>query len=148
MLKSLFVALWSAAAALGAAHGYGVWETRRAAAKVAAPAPGAELRKARPLNVPIVQDGELLGYVVVQLAYMVDVEALKAARIDPEPYLLDEAFRLIYGDPSLDFRRLEKYDVDRFKRALDARLPARLKSDAVREVLVHEFNYVAKNDLR
>ncbi|MBL8586928.1 MAG: hypothetical protein JNK46_00220 [Methylobacteriaceae bacterium] len=148
MMKSLIVGLWCAGVALGASHGWTCWEARRAAAALEKPPAPVEMRKARPITVPVVQDGDIQGYVVIQLAYMVDSAAIKKAPFDPEPYLLDEAFRHVYADASLDFRRLEKYDVDRLKRALDQKVAARLKSDVVREVLVHEFNYVAKSDLR
>lgn len=146
-MRALALGALGAAAALAGLHGSVWWEARRAAAPAAATV-ALEQRRAKPLTVPIVQEGALQGYVIVQLAYMVDAAALKAAAVDPEPFLLDEAFRQIYGDSSIDFRRLEKYDVDRLKRALDRSLPARIGADAVKEVLIHEFNYVAKSDLR
>jgi hypothetical protein len=148
MIRLLLAGAIAAAAALGGMRGFEAWEARRAAALAAGPPVVTEQRRAKPLTVPIVQDGALQGYIILQLAYVVDATALKASGLDPEPYLLDEAFRHIYGDASIDFRRLEKYDVDLLKRALDRRLPERLKTDAVKEVLIHEFNYVAKSDLR
>lgn len=151
MIRTLALAIWAAAVALGAERGAAMVEARREAARIAAarpPEPKIETRKARPLSVPISRGGQMRGYVVMTLAFVVDAAAAAAFGRDVEPYLLDEAFSALYADASFDADRLEAYDLDRFKTGLSARLAARLGAPVVRDVLVQEFNYVAASDLR
>lgn len=152
MIKSIGVGIWAALIALGAHFGVTAWLQKKAAAAAAAaehgPAEALETKKATLLNVPIVVAGEMQGYIVVQLAYVVDSAAQKAAKFNPEPFVLDEGFRAIYSDKKIDLKNLERYDLDGLRKQILDRVKARLKSDLVRDVMLHEFNYVLKSDLR
>ena len=99
------------------------------------------------MNVPIVKDGAVQGYVIAQFVYTVDAEAVKTMSLPPEAYLIDEAFRALYSDDKLDFRKLEKYDLTSLTKQLLQRMHERMNNDVVKEVLVQEFNFVAKDDL-
>lgn len=149
MIKFLFVGLWGSLAALGADYAAGRWFAGQTiAARADAKAASIEQRKLAPMNVPVVKDGEIQGYVIVQLAYTVDPKALKPGAAPPDAYLVDEAFRAIYSDDKLDFRRLEKYDAAKLTQLVFERVRVRLGNDAVKEVLVHDLNFVSKGDLR
>jgi hypothetical protein len=146
---AVLLSIWSAAFALGGAEGARRLEERKGAQPLQTTHGDHKLdvKKPKPLTVPIVQSGKMQGYVVLQLAYSVDSKAAAAVG-DVEPYVLDEAFTFLYADVTFDPARLEAYDIDRFKSALLRRIAQRLKTDAVRDVLVQEFNYVAMADLR
>lgn len=148
MLRVLLAGLWGCAVALGAQQGFSHWAARPAAVAAAGEGatPAGEIRRARPLSVPIVREGQIQGYVVAQFAWL--AEPGRTAGVDVEPYLLDEAFRAIYADARLDFRNLRKFDLDALRATLAARLRERLGEPILRDVLVHEFNYVSKSDLR
>lgn len=151
MIRTLAIALWAAAVALGAERGVAMVEARREAARVAAlrpPEPKIETHKAKPLSVPISRGGQMRGYVVMNLAFVVDATAAKAFGREVEPYLLDEAFSALYADASFDVDHLETYDLEKFKTGLAKRLDARLGAPVVRDVLIQEFNYVSAADLR
>ena len=85
---------------------------------------------------------------IAQFSFTVDKTAAKQLAVSPEPILLDEAFRAIYSDDRLNFRHLEKYDLDRLTKDLIGRVRQRLSSDAVRDVIVQEFNFVSLSDLK
>lgn len=149
VLGTVLLSLWSAGFALGGVEGARWMDERRAAqAAHAKDERKFEVKKPKPLTVPIVQGGKMQGYVVVQLAYGVDLKAAAAFGADPEPYLLDEAFAYLYADATFNPAQVESYDLDRLKSALEKRVAQRIKSDAVRDILVQEFNYVAIADLR
>jgi len=78
----------------------------------------------------------------------VDKTAAKHLPVSPEAILLDEAFRAIYSDGRLNFCHLEKYDLDRLTQDLIGRVRQRLSSDAVKDVIVQEFNFVSLSDLK
>jgi hypothetical protein len=148
MIKILAAGVWSCAVALGASWAAASWRAQPAPATVQAEAKDLELRKARPLNIPVVADGAVQGYVIAQFSFTVDKTAAKQLPVSPEAILLDEAFRAIYSDDRLNFRHLEKYDLDRLTKDLIGRVRQRLSSDAVRDVIVQEFNFVSLGDLK
>ena len=149
MIRMVLIGFWAIAVTLGSAGASVWWQQRRAAPAVLADKNlGIELKKARPLNVPMIADGRLQGYVVAQLALSLDSAMLKKSGVDPEVFALDEAFRILYSDAALDFRHLAKFDLAAMSKSIVERLRARLGSDIVRDVLVQEFTYVGLSELK
>ena len=148
MIKIFVAGVWGCAVALAASWGVSSWRSQPAPSAVQTEAKDLELRKARALNIPIVAEGAVQGYVVAQFSFAVDKTAASKLAISPEAILLDEAFRTIYSDDRLNFRHLEKYDLNRLTKDLVARVQVRLASDAVKDVIVQEFHFVALRDLR
>jgi len=145
MVKMLILAVW--ASAITALAGYAATEWRVNA--VSAPAAAShdrnyEYRKTRVINVPIIADGALLGYVIVQLLYAIDAKAAEKLNFNPDAYVLDFALRKLYGDPSLDFRRLERYDVNGLTKQITAMMNEKLGDGMVKDVLVQDFAYMPK----
>jgi hypothetical protein len=48
----------------------------------------------------------------------------------------------------LDFRRLQKYDLTGLIGAITKKVNERFAAEVLQEVLVEEFNYVAKGDIK
>lgn len=143
-MKVWFVGLWVALVALGAAY----------AAALMAPVPGAakasaavvlQAQKTRVISVPMIADGSVQGFVSMQFAYTVDAEVLKTLKVPPEIYLLDEAFRAVYTDDTLDFRHLEKYDIKKLTGHLIEATNTHLGVPLVKEILIDNFTYVDKD---
>ena len=149
MLKLLFIGIWAAGIASAASFGAAYWMANKpdAAADPHA-ASGIELKKTKTLNVPMLANGEVQGYIVAQFGYTADAKALKALAVPPDVFLMDEAFRQIYSSSNVDFRRLEKYDLAGLSKTLVDRMRLRLGADVVKEVLIQDFNYVSRADIR
>jgi flagellar basal body-associated protein FliL len=111
MIKLIVSCAW--VCLLTAAAGYGAIfiKVNHAAASVAdeKPAEALEYKKLPPLNVPMIANGAVQGYVVAELGYTYN-QNLSKLTVPPDVYLLDEAFRKIYSDTKLDFHHLERYD--------------------------------------
>lgn len=150
MIMKLVAGLWVCAVALGASYGATLWKMKQgqAASTVTAAPVAVELRKLKPLNVPMIAGGAIRGYIIAQVSYTADVALLKKMDVSPDPFILDEAFRLLYSDPSLDFRNLKKFDLVAFREHIKTEVKARLKSDAVQDVLVPEFSFIPHEDIR
>ena len=147
MIRLVASCIWIGLVTAAAGYGAATWKVRQADAVV--PMPKVEklhYHKTIPLNVPMIADGAVQGYVVIQFGY---TETPKAERsgMPLDVFLLDEAFRMIYSDPKLDFRHLEKYDVAALTKALVQNVNRRLKEDAIKEVLVDEINFVSKQEI-
>ena len=148
MIKFLVVGVWACLVTLGSVFGATQWQKSRDAAKENAHA-DLEVRKTRPLSVPMISEGKVAGYVIAQFAFTVDVKGIGAASsLPPDVFLLDEAFKTLYGDPKLDFRHLEKYDVGEFGKTMVSRVNTRLGAPVLTEVLLQEFTYVSRSDMR
>jgi hypothetical protein len=147
MIKMLAVAIWASAIAAIAGSLALHWQAAKASPQKAEAVEHAyEYRKSKVINVPIIADGALLGYVLVQFLYGLDTKAGEKVVISPDAVIMDEAFRALYGDPRLDFRHLEKYDIDGLTKKLTASLNARLGDGMVKDVLIQDFSYMPKNE--
>ncbi len=105
-----------------------------------------EHKKTQPINVPMIANGKIEGYVVAQFAYLADAHGLKQLAVPPDVFVADEAFRTLYST-SVDFRHLDKYDLGALARTLVAKVNQRLGADILKEVLVDQFVYVPRSDI-
>ncbi len=68
--------------------------------------------------------------------------------IDPQPFVLDEAFRHIYTDGKVEFDHLSKYNLDDITAGIKDAVNARLGTDLIVDVLIDELNYVDRDSLK
>jgi len=150
VLKLLACGAWACAVTLLSGYATLVWsvgEPGLAAAHDQGFA-GLEFKKTKPINVPMIAEGEVQGYVVAQFVFTADAATLRKLAVPPDIFLLDEAFRALYADEKLDFRHLEKYDITKLTKNLPAKVNERLGVALVKDVLVQEFNYVSKDEMK
>ena len=100
-----------------------------------------ETRKTHELNVPRIKDGAVKGYAVLELSYTVDLDALRKAEVAPDSILVDEAFRYVYGDDTIDFDHLDRFDLAKMSKSLIRAVNARVREDVLLDVGVLEFTY-------
>ena len=144
-MKAFLVGLWVLIVGLGTSYAVASLDGGpKPVAAVAAPA--LTLEKTRVLNVPIIANGAVRGFIVAQFNYTADPVKVKTLAVAPEAFLLDEAFRAIYTDDHLDFLHLEKYDVGGLTKKLVAVTNKRLGAEVVHDVLVQDFSFIAKED--
>lgn len=99
-------------------------------------------------SVPMVRGGEVLGYVIIQLSYSVNKQVLEKLKIEPQPYLVDAAFRGVFSSPQTDFRRVRASELDALTEKIATEANRRLGSNLVQQVLIQQLNYVRKEDIR
>ena len=148
MMKALVIGLAATAAAIAGEVGTDKVLALREAHSNVAPGRATEARKTHEINVPRIKDGAIKGYAVMLLSYTVDLSALKAAAMAPDSILVDEAFRYVYNDDTIDFDHLDRFDVAKMSKALARAVNARVKADVVVDVGVQEFTYAPISDTR
>jgi hypothetical protein len=145
MIKMLILAVWASAITALSSYAATQWRAEQA---IAGPADAHDraydYRKTRVINVPVIADGALLGYVIVQLIYAIDANAAGKLSVNPDAFVLDIAFRKLYGDPGLDFRHLDRYDVGGLTREIAVLMNEKFGAGMVKEVLVQDFAYMPK----
>jgi hypothetical protein len=141
MIKIVLIGFWACLMTLAA--GYAVGHLREGAAKTATVATTArEAKKTKEISVPKIRDGAVKGYVVAQLSYVIDSEAAKKSPVPADAFVVDETFRYIYDDNSIDFDHLETFDIDKMTKALIKNVNARMNSDIVVDLGVQEFTFL------
>jgi hypothetical protein len=148
MMKAMLVGVVAVASVIvgemGADKALAMRQTRSTAAATRT----MEARKTHEINVPRIKDGAIKGYAFMLLSYTVDLSALKTAAIAPDSILVDEAFRYVYNDDTIDFDHLDRFDFAKMSKALVGAINARVKSDVVVDVGVQEFTYEPVSEMR
>jgi hypothetical protein len=148
MIRALLIGLIASAATIGAEIGMRQAITARDERAAVATDRATETRRTREINVPRIKDGAVKGYAVMLLSYAVDLNALKATGMAPDSILIDEAFRYVSGDDTIDFDHLDRFDFGKMSRALIRSVNARAKGDVVVDVGVQEFTYAPIGETR
>lgn len=148
MMRGVALGILAAAATVA-----GEIAERQAVAVYATTAKGAamratESRKTHEINVPRIKDGAIKGYAVMLLSYTLDLGALKRAAMAPDSILVDEAFRYVYNDDTIDFDHLDRFDLARMSKALIRSVNARVKGEVLVDVGVEEFTYAPVSETR
>ena len=150
MIKPILLGLWLCVVTLGSAYGVIAWQKQQRAAAVAAAIQPSVLEQVQTkvINVPIISDGAVQGYVLAQFAFTIEANKLKELSTKPDLILVDEAFKLIYAGEAVDFRHLRRADVDALSKMLLTNVNKRLGQDLVHDVLVQQLNYLPRDQLR
>jgi hypothetical protein len=149
MAKLVLVGFWAClmtlASSYAATYVKGVLARSASAEQAAA---SLEYKKTKEFTVPKISNGGVQGYIIVQLSYSLDPALQKSVIAPPEAFLLDEAFRYIYNDDAIDFSNLKKYDLQKLTKTLMDNVNTRLNCALVKDVLISEFNYMPKSDVK
>ncbi|HEY1864815.1 MAG TPA: hypothetical protein VGG77_14285 [Roseiarcus sp.] len=148
MIKAALIGLAAVAGVLAGEMGADRVAAMRQARSTATVVKATEARKTHEINVPRIKDGVIKGYAVMLLSYTVDLSALRTAAMAPDSILVDEAFRYVYNDDTIDFDHLDRFDFAKMSKALVAAINARVKSDVVVDVGVQEFTYEPVSETR
>ena len=85
---------------------------------------------------------------MAQFVFTVDSKTMKHLSVKPDVFLLDEAFKAIYGGDSVDFRQFKKRDLQGLSKQIGDNVNKRLGVRLIEDVLVQELNYIAKDQVR
>jgi hypothetical protein len=149
MIKLIAVGLWAAAVALAASYATVKWQVHRTAAQQSEEAhQNLQEVRTKAINVPIIADGAVQGYIIAQFVFTIDTQLLNALPVKPDVFLLDEAFKTIYAGEKVNFRQMKKQDLPALANTLAQNVNRRLGSPMVHDVLIDQLNYVPKDEAR
>jgi hypothetical protein len=149
MLKLVAIGVWIIAVTAGSTFGsVYIAQSSGQAETEEEPGLGVEELKSEMTSFPIMRNGDITGYLILQLSFSADRRLLTERRMDPQPYLMDAAFRVIFSRTDVDFRRLRSKDLEEVTSMIAKEANARLGVELVRHVLVQQVNFVRKEDIR
>ena len=143
-MKIILIGLWLTAVALGSTFG-AAYLAASASSEPHVETAALQHEKTRAVNVPIIIDGTVQGFVGMQFGYTIDAAVRKSIAVPPEAYLLDAAFERVYSDKTIDFRHLERMDLAAFTKGLVDATNAHLGAPVIKDVLIEALSYIPKS---
>lgn len=148
MIRFLLVGIWASIVSLGAAFGMLQWNKASDPSQAADTEKKIEEYRTKAINVPIIGAGTIQGYMVAQFVFTVDANELKKVQVNPEVYVLDEAFKTIYAGEQVNFQNMKKQDLPVLAKKLGENVNKRLGLPVVQDVLIDQLSYIPKKDMR
>nr|WP_320143788.1 hypothetical protein [uncultured Cohaesibacter sp.] len=142
-MRYALLAIWIGAVSTLSAYVSGHWINNKSFAELSGIPlqEGMDFEKTRAISVPMITDGKVRGYIVAQFVYTIDSTTLRELAIPPNPFIVDEAFRTIFNDTSIDFDDLKTYDIDKLTTHIRDSVNERMQAKLVHDILVEEFSF-------
>lgn len=149
MIRIAAVALWICAVAFGSLYATVQYRAGSSAGESDKPGyfGGLDYVKTDPINVPVMIDGTVKGYVISQLVYVIDTRVRSELKVPADIFINDEVFRLFYGAYS-NTREIEKIRFDSVREAIIDAVNKRIGKPVVRDILVSQFSYLTSDEVR
>ena len=106
-----------------------------------------QMMKTRMVSVPVMSDGQVLGYVVARLQFSAFTEELKASTVQPEPFVADEAFKRIYDTTPGDMKAGRKQALRVLTADIASGVNKRLGRNVIKDVFIDSWTYLSKQDM-
>jgi flagellar basal body-associated protein FliL len=132
---------------VGGVYGAVSWKSSANAAPVKDDQPKLQIMKTRMVSVPILANGEVLGYVVTRMQFTADSDLVKASSVPPDAFVADEAFRLIYETTPTEIKTGRKQAIKDLAANIAAGANKRLGRDLVKDVMIDSWTYLSKQDM-
>ena len=149
MIKIVISGIWVCAVTLGASYAAVSWETRNATTAAADKGHGGvETLRTRMISVPIIREGTIQGYAMAQFIVTGQAKVFKTLAVKPDLIILDEAFKAMYGDETVDFRQLKKQDLTALTKRIVDNTNKRMGQKVIDDAMIQELNYIPKDRVR
>jgi hypothetical protein len=151
MIRLVLAGAWVCLVTLLSTYAAVSWQTAKSAPETAEGQKlfsSLESVRTRMISVPVIADGAIQGYVMAQFLFTADGNVMKRMPVKPDVFLLDEAFKAIYGGESIDFRSFKKGDLGVLAKRITEGVNKRLGTPLIEDVLVQELNYIPKDHVR
>lgn len=99
-------------------------------------------------GIPIIQDNQVTGYVVLRVTSVVDSAKRPAEDFSFAPFLADAAFRSTYTFAENGFSRVRASDIERLSEQIKNDANKKIGIDAIQSVSLEQFNFVEKSQIR
>lgn len=147
MIRMIILSIVACLSTVGGVYGAVAWKTSARDAVGKDEQPKLQILKTPMVSVPIMSDGQVLGYVVARLNFTADSDLLKASSVQPEAFVADEAFRLIYETTPKDIKTGRKQALKELTANIVAGTNKRLGRDVVKDVMIDSWTYLSKQDM-
>jgi hypothetical protein len=149
MGKILGIGLWVCIVTLGAVYGSIYLATAPAGPSEEETKKAAlELIRGEPITVPVIGNGDVTGYFLARISFMMDKEKVKGQTLPTTELMTDQLFTLLVGNKMVDIANVPAFDVNTFREKIKTEMNARLGEGMVDQVLIEQLDYVSKDAAR
>ena len=150
MIKTLIAGLWACIVTLAAAYAAVSWQANSATVEHEPERlyGGIETVRTRMISVPVIRSGAIQGYVMAQFSFTAEAKTLKQLSLKADVVVLDEAFKAIYGEDTLDFRKMKPQDLAGMAKRIVEGSNQRFGTKIIEDAFIQEFSYVTKDSIR
>jgi hypothetical protein len=150
MIKVILAGLWACIVTLAASYAAVSWQAGHAGqgAEHEKHDSSLETVRTRMISVPVIRSGTIQGYVMAQFSFTAEGTTLKKLPVKADVVVVDEAFKAIYSDDALDFRKMKKQDLAGLVKRIVEGSNQRLGIHVVQDAFVQELSYVSKDGVR
>jgi flagellar basal body-associated protein FliL len=147
LIRMIILSIAACLSTVGGVYGAVVW--KKSASEIAnKPAePKVQVLKTHMVSVPILAEGQVLGYVVTRMEFTADVDQLKTSTVQPEAFVADEAFKIIYDTTPSDIKTGRKQALRDLTSSIVSGVNKRLGRDVVKDVFIDSWAYLSKQDM-
>ncbi|QGM97997.1 hypothetical protein [Methylocystis parvus] len=145
MTRSLLLGAYACLVSLAATFGGAYWRTHPSTEN-GGHIDARQITTIKPITVPLIANGALKGYVTVAFSIVSEKEDPHDVGIEPSSFVMDEAFRLIYGESKVDYARAEKTDLAALTRQLTLNVNQRLGRSVIKETLIRSFAFIPRDE--
>lgn len=140
MIKMIATGCWGCAVALAGSYIGSAWKFDvTGSEKQAKPT---ALIKFKELNLPVVRDGSVAGYAVVQFSAVTDADALGKLEIKPDAFFADAIYKSLYARARNDPSQFATADWTEIGMNAKETVNKQYGVDVVQKVLLDEFGFV------
>lgn len=147
MIRLLVLTLIACLSTIGGVYGAVSWKASMQPDAVMETEPKLQIMKTHMVSVPILTNGEVMGYVVTRLQFTADSELVKLSTIQPEVFVADEAFRQIYETTPNDIKTGRKQAIKDLTANVAAGANKRLGRDVIKDIMIDSWTYLSKADM-
>ena len=105
-------------------------------------------KKTKAINVPVIEGKEVKGYFLIQFAFATTGTGKTDLDETAEIYILDDVLTRIYGISNTYGAKLEKSQISELAPKILGAVRNKMGNDFVKEVLVQEFTYIPRADVK
>jgi len=147
VIRMILLAFVACLSTVGGVYGAVTWKSSTNTGTSQDESHKLQMLKTPMVSVPILSDGQVLGYVVTRLQFAADAELLKESSVQPEAFVADEAFRLIYETTPKDIKAGRKNALKELSENIASGTNARLGRNVVKDVMIDSWTYLSKQDM-
>jgi len=147
VIRMILLSLVACLSTVGGVYGAVAWKSGMSAEPSKEETRKLQILKTPMVSVPILSDGQVLGYVVTRLQFAADSELVKESSVQPEAFVADEAFRLIYETTPKDLKAARKNAIKELSENIASGTNERLGRNVVKDVMIDSWTYLSKQDM-
>ena len=147
MIRSLLIALIACFSTIGGLYGVMTLKANAKAATGEDSQSKLQMMKTRMVSVPLLSNGEVIGYIVTRLQFVADTSVVKPGSVQPEVFVADEAFRQIYEKAPEDMKSGRKQVIRELAGDVAAGANKRMGREIVKDVMIDSWAYLSKQDM-